>query len=195
MKMVSLEKWFMNRPHHARRVIDRAEKLLRFIDLEEGQRFLEVGCGSGAVSKRIARKYHLGVTGVDVDPEMVKLAQEGVNDIPDIQFFEADATHLPFPDSDFDIVLSFGVTHHISNWLDALREISRVLKPKGCFIYWDMVYKAWMAKFARSFQHSYGITTMPELSSFIGENSLSVVHSSMRNSLIWYGCEMVLQKN
>ena len=43
MKMVGIEKWFMNRPQHGQRVINRAEKLLSFVDLEEKQKFLEVG--------------------------------------------------------------------------------------------------------------------------------------------------------
>ena len=39
MKMVKIEKWFMNRPKHAQRTINRAEKLLQFVDLKEKQNF------------------------------------------------------------------------------------------------------------------------------------------------------------
>ena len=195
MKMVKIEKWFMNRPQHAERVIKRAEKLLSLVNLKEKQNFLEVGCGSGAVSKYVAKKYHLNVTGVDVDPEQIQLAQENIDDIPNVHFLTTDATNLPFPDNGFDIVLSFGVTHHISNWLDALREIRRVLKPKGYFIYFDLIYPELMAKFGRSFKHSYGMTTMHDLNSFIQESDFSTIHASMTNSLIWHNCEFVYRRN
>ena len=163
MKMVRIEKWFINRSHHAEQVIKRAEKLLHFVNVKEKQKFLEVGCGNGGVSKYVAERYLLNVTGVDIDPEQIQLAQENINDIPNIHFLAVDATNLSFQDNDFDIVLSFGVTHHISNWLGALREIRRVLKPKGYFIYYDLIYPELVAKFGRAFKHSYGITTMQDL--------------------------------
>lgn len=56
MKLGKIEKWFMNRPKHAKRATGRAEKLLHFVNLKEKQNFLEVGCGNGAVSKYIAKK-------------------------------------------------------------------------------------------------------------------------------------------
>ena len=195
MKMVKIEKWFMNRPQHAEQAISRAEKLLHFVNVKEKQNFLEVGCGNGAVSKYVAKKYLLNVTGVDIDPKQIQLAQESVDDIPDIHFLEVDATNLPFQDNDFDIVLSFGVMHHISNWLDALREIRRVLKPKGYFIYADIIFTDLVAKFGRSFKHRYGITTMHDLNSFIQENGFSTIHASMTNALIWHHCEFVYQSN
>ena len=195
MKMVKIEKWFMNRPQHAEQVINRAEKLLSLVNIKAKQNLLEVGCGNGAVSKHIAKKYLLNVTGVDVDPEQIRLAQESIVDIPGIRFLATDATNLPFQDSDFDIVLSFGVMHHISNWLDALGEIKRVLKPKGYFIYADIIFKELMAKLGRSFRHSYGITTMHDLESFIQGNGFSIIHKSMTNALIWHDCEFVYQSN
>lgn len=195
MKMVRIERWFMNRQHHAKQAINRAEKLLHFVDIKQKQNFLEVGCGSGAVSKHVAEKYLLNVTGVDVDPEQIQLAQASIDDIPNVHFLEADATNLPFPDNDFNIVLSFGVMHHISNWLDALREIKRVLKPQGYFIYADLIFPELMAKFGRSFKHRYGITTMHDLNSFIQENGFSTIHASMTNALVWHHCEFVYQSN
>lgn len=99
MKMIRIEKWFMNRPQRAERVINRAEKLLSFVNMKEKQDFLEVGCGNGAVSKHVAKKYLLNVTGIDVDPGQIQLAQENIDDIPNIHFLAADATNLPFRDT------------------------------------------------------------------------------------------------
>jgi ubiquinone/menaquinone biosynthesis C-methylase UbiE len=195
VKMVGIERWFMNRPHHARQAIKRAEKLLPWVNLKPKQNFLEVGCGSGAVSQHVAKKYRLNVTGVDVDPKQIRLAQASIDDVPNVHFLEADATNLPFPDNDFDVVLSFGVMHHISNWLDALREIKRVLTPKGYFIYADLIFPELIARFGRSFKHRYGIATQRDLDSFIKENGFSTIHASMTSALVWYHCEFVYQSN
>jgi ubiquinone/menaquinone biosynthesis C-methylase UbiE len=193
MKLGKIEKWFMNRPKHAQRVIARAEKLSYFANVKEKQNFLEVGCGNGATSKYFAQKYLLNVTGTDVDSEQIRLAQKNSDDISNIRFLEADATNLPFGDNDFDIVLSFGVMHHISNWLDALKEIKRVLKPKGYFIYVDLLYPKWTAKIGKLFKHKYGITTLHDLSSFIEKNNFSTIHSSLSKSLIFNHYEAVYQ--
>jgi len=191
MKMVKFEKWFINSDKHAEQIINRATKLLQMVNLKENQKFLEVGCGIGAVCKYVAGKYLCDVTGVDIDPEQIQLAQGNSQDIKNIRFMKADATSLPFPDKDFDVVLSFGTTHHIANWLDALSEIRRVLKPKGYFIYYELLYSEPLAKLGRAFKHSYGITTMSELNSFIQKNSLSTIYTSSKNSLIWHECEAV----
>jgi ubiquinone/menaquinone biosynthesis C-methylase UbiE len=193
MKMVRLEKWFINRPHHAERVISRTDKLLHFVDIGEGQRFLEVGCGNGAVSRYVAKEYPFDVTGVDVDPDQIRLAQAGLDDNVDAHFLTVDATRLPFRDKDFNIVLSFGVMHHIANWLDAFGEIRRVLKPGGYFIYYDLVFTELAAKFGRSFKHSYGITTMQDLNSFMEKNNFVTLFNSTKNSPLWYDYEAVYQ--
>lgn len=184
----------MNRPGHTKHVIKLAEKLLNFVEVKENQRFLEVGCGSGAVSKHIAENYHLNVTGTDLDADQIELALESVKDVPTIRFLEADATKLPFKDNDFDIVLSFGVMHHIPNWLDALEEIKRVLKPKGFFVYWDLLFHKWSAKIWKLFTKNYGITTLNDLNSFMEKNSFTVIYTSSSTSLFGKHYEAVFQR-
>jgi ubiquinone/menaquinone biosynthesis C-methylase UbiE len=195
MELGRIEKWFMNRPKHAKHVIARAEKLFGFVELKETRNFLEVGCGNGAVSKHFAKEYPLTVTGTDVDLEQIHLAKESIDDIPNVRFLKADATNLPFEDGGFDIVLSFQVMHHISNWLDALKEIRRVLRPKGYFIYADLLYPKLTAKMGKMFKHNYGITTLHDLTSFVQENDFSTIHSSLSKSLIFNHYEAVYRSN
>jgi ubiquinone/menaquinone biosynthesis C-methylase UbiE len=195
LKLGRIEKWFMKRSGHIERTINRADKLLGFIEISPDQSMLEVGCGSGGVSRYIAGKYLLNVTGTDLDPDLVQLARESIDDTSDIQFLKADATNLPFEDNHFDIVLSFGVMHHISNWLDALNEIKRVLKPEGYFIYFDIVYPEFTAWVGRLFKHKYGITTLQDLNSFIEKNNFSVIHSSVSKSLFLHHYEAVYRKD
>ena len=196
MKIGEIEKKFVNSPRNVKKVVDCAERLVRFLNLSGRQNFLEVGCGNGAVSKYIARNYGLNVTGIDVDPKQIELAQKNtIEAIQNIHFLEVDTTHLPFQDNDFDIVLSFFVMHHIPNWLDALEEIKRVLKPGGYFIYADLVYPRLIATIGKSFQHNYGVTTIHDLNLFIEENKFSIIHASLSKSLIWNNYEAVYQKN
>jgi SAM-dependent methyltransferase len=194
LKLGRIEKWFMNRPQHAAQTINRTEKLLHFVRMEGKQDFLEIGCGSGAVSNYIVRKYSLNVTGTDIDQDQIRIAQKNSANLPNIRFLEADATNLPFQDDDFDLVLSFGVMHHISNWLDALREIARVLRTGGYFIYLDLVYPWWTAKMARLFEDKYGVTTIQDLNSFIAKNNFSTIHSSLSKMVIFNHYEAVYQK-
>ncbi len=196
MKMNRIEKWFVNRPQRAKQAIGRAERLLHFTDIEGKQNYLEVGCGNGAVSRYFAVKYLLDVTGIDVDPDQIKSAQNSIQGLPNVRFFEADATNLPFPDKNFDIVLSFFVMHHISNWLDALKEIHRVLKPGGYFVYSDLLYAKLPAKVASLFRDKYGVTRLEDLNSFAENSSYSTVHSelSRRHMLLWDYYEAVYQK-
>ena len=185
----------MKRSGHVERTINRADKLFGFIEISPNQKFLEVGCGSGGVSRYIAEKYLLNVTGTDLDPELIQLARENIDDTSDVQFLEADATDLPFQDNHFDIVLSFGVMHHIPNWLDALREIKRILRTKGYLVYFDILYPkltTWVGGF---FKHKYGITTLQDLNSFMEKNNFSTIHSSLSKSLFLHHYEAVYRKD
>lgn len=195
MKLGRIEKWFMNRSKHAQRVISRVERLLQFADFKEEQEFLEVGCGSGAVCRYIAKRYDFNVTGTDVDGEQIKRAQADIDDVTNLRFLEANATDLPFGGNDFDIVLSFQVMHHISNWLDALEETRRVLRPKGYFVCVDIVYPKWSAKLGKMFKHKYGITTLPALNSFIEKHNFSTIYSSLSKLLLFHQYQAVYRSN
>ncbi|MFQ6064874.1 MAG: class I SAM-dependent methyltransferase [Candidatus Bathyarchaeia archaeon] len=196
MKLSKIEKWSMNRPLHAEQVINLARKLLNFVNVGEGKNLLEIGCGYGTASRYIAKKYQLYVTAIDLDLELIRPARKNNADIPNLGLLEADATRLPFQDNDFDIVLSIQVMHHIPNWLSALREIKRVLKPKGYLLYVDMLWPKLLAKIGKSFKHPFGVTTLQDLNKFVEENNFSTIHSSSSRSLVIFDhYEAVYQKD
>jgi ubiquinone/menaquinone biosynthesis C-methylase UbiE len=72
------------------------------------------------------------VTGVDLSPEMVEVAKK-LN--PKIEFREANVDHLPFDSKSFDAVLVNYAIHHFANPGNAAREIHRVLKVGGRFVF------------------------------------------------------------
>src|SRR5437879_6474068 len=108
-----------------------AARLVKFADVQSGQRVLDVACGTGVVAITVAR-IGANVTGLDLTPELLECAREnsGVAEV-DVDWREGDVEALPFQDGAFDVVLSqFG--HMFAPRPDvAIREMVRVLKPSG----------------------------------------------------------------
>ena len=100
---------------------------------------LEIGGGSGAMAAGVARAYpdvHLMVT--DVDEAMVSSARERLRHFSNVDVTLADITRLPFEPGRFDAVTSYLMLHHVIDWVDALAETTRVLKPGGVLIGYDL---------------------------------------------------------
>ena len=99
--------------------------------MQTGSHVLEVGCGVGLDSVRMAR-HGLSVTAIDLTvigaSTANRRAQQGKFDAT---YLAADAENLPFPDATFDYVYSFGVMHHAPDTQRCVEEAYRVLRPGG----------------------------------------------------------------
>jgi SAM-dependent methyltransferase len=103
---------------------------LKLLDLQDGERVLEVGCGYGWISQALWEAAKSDWFGVDRSAEMVcKLRR--IRSSPCATALVADAVHLPFGDRTFDKVLCTGVLMHILDSDIAVRELVRVLRPDG----------------------------------------------------------------
>ncbi len=195
--MLGIEKFLLNNLQSKKGAIDLTKKLLKFVELNGKQDFLEAGCGNGLVTKYLAEKYGASVTGIDIDPQQIELARKEAEGMQNISYLEADTTSLPFEDRKFDIVLSFGVLHHIENWLDALKEIKRVLKPGGYFLYADIIYPEKITSMDRSSNMSFGLVTIDinELNSFLEKFGFTTVHSQWKKRLVCKNYEAVYRRN
>jgi len=195
--MLGIEKFLLNNLQSKKGAIDLAKKLLKFVEFNGNQDFLEAGCGNGLVTKYLAEKYGASVTGIDIDPQQIALARKEAEDMQNIRYLEADTTSLPFGNRKFDIVLSFGVLHHIENWLDALKEIKRVLKPGGYFLYADIIYPERITSMDRSSNMSFGLVTIDidELNSFLEKFGFTTVHSQWKKRLVCKNYEAVYRRN
>ena len=71
--------------------------------------------------------------GIDINEKDLSEARKKIEDQP-IKFIKADASLLPFSDSEFDLVLMNAVLHHLQNISAVLKESMRVLKPGGRFV-------------------------------------------------------------
>jgi ubiquinone/menaquinone biosynthesis C-methylase UbiE len=97
----------------------------------KGKRILDLGCGPGIYAKLLTDKGAI-VKGIDISKEELKYAKI---EAPKAEFKLGDANRLPYKDSEFDIVLSALVMGHIKDWNKPLKEIRRVLKKGGIFIF------------------------------------------------------------
>ena len=105
-----------------------------------GARVLDVGCGPGHRSIRLADQ-DLEVIGVDLDPEMIERAQAnaaGSDGTRRPSFVVGDVAALPFPDASFDVAVSTFSIHHWAEPATGLAEIGRVLRPGGRAQIWDL---------------------------------------------------------
>jgi arsenite methyltransferase len=103
--------------------------------LAAGERVLDLGSGAGTDSLIAAQMVGTRgqVTGIDMTRAMLAkartaAAQMGVNNV---EFVEAEAERLPFPDRSFDVVISNGVIDLIPDKDAVFAEVSRVLVPGG----------------------------------------------------------------
>jgi SAM-dependent methyltransferase len=106
-----------------------------------GARVLEVGCGPGRLSIRLARDHGLDVTGVDLDAAMIDRARANADRSNGEErrpsFAVGDVASLAFPDGSFDLVVSTLSMHHWTDVVAGLNEIGRVLHPGGRALVWD----------------------------------------------------------
>lgn len=99
--------------------------------MRSGSSVLEVGCGIGLDSARMARQ---GVHVMAIDLTVVGAATAARRAQAhgfDACYLCADAEHLPFSDGQFDYVYSFGVMHHAPDTQQCIDEAHRVLRPGG----------------------------------------------------------------
>ncbi len=112
-------------------------------EVHAGESVLDVGCGGG-VDTMIAA-IMVGptgqVVGTDMSSEMLERARENLSwtNLDNVSFQECSAEELPFPDQNFDVVISSGVFNLIPDKLTALREVFRVMKPDGRLMMADQV--------------------------------------------------------
>ena len=108
-----------------------ARHFLQFTGPTEGQRILDVGCGTGHLAAAVAAaslSSSVEVHGVDLSAAYVAHARTHYPD-PRLTFHVGDACSLDFASASFDQVLSLLALHFVPRWRDAIAEMRRVAKP------------------------------------------------------------------
>ena len=108
----------------------------KLLDTKAGHVIIDLGCGYGLFSTWLA-SMGVRVIGIDTDSDKIKFAQKTAK-ILHIRnrssYVMASVDSLPFKEKSFDYLLCLDVIEHIPNDLNALSEMSRILKPSGILI-------------------------------------------------------------
>ena len=129
------------------------ESMVDMLDLTPGATVLEVGCGTGRDSFRLARR--LGPDGrlhmQDLSPGMVRACVRKMSDRAvtrgfacSLDYSISNATALPFPDDVFDAVFHFGGFNQFGDLRKGAAELARVAKLGGCVVIGDEAVAPWL---------------------------------------------------
>jgi ubiquinone/menaquinone biosynthesis C-methylase UbiE len=133
------QRFWVEAPHP---LITRA-KLAEILELEPGERVLEVGPGTGYYTPGLAER--LGPQGavevLDVQQEMLDHTIRTVRErgLRNVSATQADARELPYDDDSFDAAVLVTVLGEVPNPDAALRELARVLRPGGRLVVGELV--------------------------------------------------------
>jgi ubiquinone/menaquinone biosynthesis C-methylase UbiE len=108
----------------------------------------EICCGTGEAFSLYKSYIDIGI-GVDISSQMLTIASKKFTD-NHLAFVQGDATNLPLQNEMFDTVIMLGGVHHVNNRECLFKEISRILKPGGRFIWREPVSDFWIWLLLRS---------------------------------------------
>jgi SAM-dependent methyltransferase len=120
-----------------------ALEFFRALDMAPGRTALEVACGSGGITCRMALETGARCVGVDINAHGIEAAEKRARELDltsQVSFRIADAGHrLPFPDESFDAVFCNDSINHFPGRLEVLRDWYRVLRPGGRLLFTDPI--------------------------------------------------------
>lgn len=110
--------------------IRRENKILKLIGEVAEKKILDVGCASGYFGKKLEKK-GAKVTGIDSSAQAIYLAKKFITNALVVDLNEI---KIPLKSNSFDMILASEVLEHLINPLGTLKELYRILKPKGAYI-------------------------------------------------------------
>jgi ubiquinone/menaquinone biosynthesis C-methylase UbiE len=101
-----------------------------------GKEIVDIGCGEGYCSRVLKKKGAKSLEGIDISPEMIKLAKnQNRSELSNFQV--GDITQMPYENSSFDLALGMFVYNYlnIDQMTQSFKEVYRILKSEGSFVF------------------------------------------------------------
>ena len=111
---------------------------MRRMNVQKGAKALDVCCGTADWTIALAEAVGTSgeVVGLDFSQNMLKIGAEKVKGLPHVKLIHGNAMELPFRDNTFDFVtIGFGL-RNVPDYMQVLREMTRVVKPGGKVVVW-----------------------------------------------------------
>jgi ubiquinone/menaquinone biosynthesis C-methylase UbiE len=150
--------------------------------VQTGESVLDVGCGTGSLA--ITAKQRVGTDGavfsIDASPEMIARANSKARKAAvDIAFQQAAAEALPFPDQQFDLVLSTLMLHHLRRTARqaCACEMWRVLRPGGRVLAVDFGSPSHQRRSLIAHFHRHGYTKLDDIVAMLNAAGFDTMES------------------
>ena len=147
-------------------------RLLQGVDIAPGSRCLEIGTGMGwGALGLLQRNPEITVVATDYDHTVLPWTRSYIQQhapTARVAFCCANAKAFPFADGSFDVVLALYVLHHVAGYREALRDIRRVMKLGGRFVFIDVVRSRLFPRL-RELVPPDGLPSKQELTQFLVE--------------------------
>jgi len=121
-------------------MVNMADKMGETLDLPPNSKVLDAGCGEGSTAMRLADKYKLKVTGVDLLDFNIATAKRKASEsslTDSLSFKLGNYLRLDYPDNSFDGLYTMETLVHAPDYKAALKEFKRVLKPGGRIVLFE----------------------------------------------------------
>jgi tocopherol O-methyltransferase len=159
------------------------EHLATLAGIRDGSTVLDIGCGFGASSLYLARRYNARPTGITISPVQVEIARKAAATAElDAQFLLLDAESLDLPHK-FDVLWSIESISHYYDRRSFFSNAVRFLNPGGTFAITDWFKKAGLStaqarKFIEPIEKGMlvELETMDDYESHLAANDLQILH-------------------
>ncbi len=141
---ITTRHWFNNWSNEYDRTLGSISFHRELLDLmvansgvKDGDKVLDIGCGTGLLTLKFLQKADCSVTGVDYSGEMLRILKDKIQKLrlqDRVALRLMDAGSLKFKSNVFDKVISSVTLHHLKHKLPALKTILKILKPGGVLI-------------------------------------------------------------
>jgi ubiquinone/menaquinone biosynthesis C-methylase UbiE len=123
------------------------------VDIKD-KKIVEIGCGRGGGLSYITKKFAPAqAMGIDLDKIAVSFSNKFYK-MKNLSFLQGDAQNLPLADKSYDMLLNVESSHRYPDMKAFLKEVNRILKPGGYFLYTDFRYDHEMPEFKRLLETS-----------------------------------------